>query len=76
VRSGCIWHLFLDEIAGIPIMIAGNAGGRIRSGFHMAGKADPITRVGLTVQQAMGVQVDHGGALSMDTKRTITELLV
>ncbi len=63
-------------VEGIPIMIAGNAGGRIRTGFHLAGNADPITRVGLTVQQAMGVQVDRWGALSMDTKRTITELLV
>ncbi|MDB6158500.1 MAG: hypothetical protein JWO04_2206 [Gammaproteobacteria bacterium] len=46
-------------------MIAGDAGGRIRTGFHLAGKADPITRVGLTVLQAMGVQVDHWGALSI-----------
>jgi hypothetical protein len=62
-------------VEGIPVMIAGNAGGRIRTGFHLAGQADPITRVGLTLQQAMGVQVDRWGALSMDTKRTITDLL-
>lgn len=62
-------------VEGIPIMIAGNAGGRIRTGFHLAGKADPITRVGLTVQQAMGLQVERWGALSMDTNRTVTELL-
>jgi len=42
----------------------------------MAGNADPITRIGLTVQQAMGLQVDRWGELSMDTNRTITELLV
>jgi hypothetical protein len=62
-------------VEGIPIMIAGNAGGRIRTGFHLSGSADPITRVGLTVQQAMGLQVDRWGALSMDTNRTISELL-
>jgi hypothetical protein len=62
-------------VEGIPVMIAGNAGGRVRTGFHLAGKADPITRIGLTVQQAMGLQVDRWGALSMDTNRTITELL-
>ena len=62
-------------VEGIPTMIAGNAGGRIRTGFHLAGKADPITRVGLTLQQAMGLQVERWGALSMDTNRTITELL-
>jgi hypothetical protein len=62
-------------VEGIPVMIAGNAGGRIRTGFHLAGNADPITRIGLTVQQAMGLQVDRWGALSMDTNRTITDLL-
>ena len=63
-------------VEGIPIMIAGKAGGRIRTGFHLAGKADPITRIGLTVQQAMGLQVARWGELSMDTDRSIHELLV
>jgi hypothetical protein len=62
-------------VEGIPVMIAGNAGGRVRTGFHLAGNADPITRIGLTVQQAMGLQVDRWGALSMDTNRTLSELL-
>jgi hypothetical protein len=62
-------------VEGIPIMIAGNGGGRIRTGFHLAGNADPITRVGLTLQQALGVQVDRWGTLSMDTQRTVTELI-
>ena len=62
-------------VEGIPAMIAGNAGGRVRTGFHLAGNADPISRIGLTVQQAMGVQVERWGALSMETNRTITELL-
>jgi hypothetical protein len=63
-------------VEGIPTMIAGNAGGRIRTGFHMAGRADPITRIGLTVQQAMGLQVAKWGTRSMETNRTISELLV
>lgn len=62
-------------VEGIPMMIAGNAGGRIRTGFHLSGNADPVTRVGLTLQQAMGVQVDRWGVLSMETQRTVTELL-
>ena len=40
------------------------------------GNADPITRIGLTVQQAMGMQQERWGALSMETRRSITELLV
>ncbi|MYM62834.1 DUF1552 domain-containing protein [Pseudomaricurvus sp. HS19] len=62
-------------VEGIPIMIAGSGGGRVKTGFHLAGAADPITRVGLTVQQAMGVQVEKWGALSMETNRTVTDLL-
>jgi hypothetical protein len=62
-------------VEGIPMMIAGNAGGRIRTGFHLAGRADPASRVGLTLQQAMGLQVERWGVQSMETNRTITELL-
>lgn len=62
-------------VEGIPVMVAGNAGGRIRTGFHMAGNADPISRIGLTVQQAMGLQLDRWGVSSMETDRTIPELL-
>jgi hypothetical protein len=62
-------------VEGIPMMVAGRAGGRIRTGFHMAGRADPATRVGLTLQQAMGLQVERWGVQSMETNRTITELI-
>ncbi len=62
-------------VEGIPTMIAGNAGGRVRTGFHVAGRADPITRIGLTVQQALGLQVEKWGTRSMETSRTIAELI-
>jgi hypothetical protein len=62
-------------VEGIPTMIAGRAGGRIRTGFHLAGRADPITRIGLTVQLSVGLQVEKWGTRSMETSRTITELL-
>ncbi len=62
-------------VEGIPAMVAGNAGGAVRTGFHSAGKGDSIARLGLTVQQAMGVQVERWGSLSMETNRTITELI-
>jgi hypothetical protein len=62
-------------IEGIPTMIAGRAGGKIRTGFHMAGRADPITRIGLTVQQALGLQVEKWGTHAMETNRTISELI-
>jgi hypothetical protein len=61
-------------VEGIPTMLAGG-GGRIRTGSHIAGNGDPISRIGLTIQQAMGLQVERWGSLSMETNRTITELL-
>lgn len=62
-------------VEGIPMMIAGTGGGRIRTGFHLAGRADAASRVGLTLQQAMGLQVEKWGVQSMETNRTITELM-
>lgn len=63
-------------VEGMPTMVAGGGGGRIRTGFHMAGNGDPISRIGLTVMQAMGLQTARWGEKSMETNRTITELLV
>lgn len=62
-------------VEGIPAMVAGNAGGKVRTGYHIAGKGDSIARLGLTAQQAMGVQIERWGQLSMETNRTITELI-
>ncbi len=63
-------------IEGIPMMIAGTGGGRIRSGMHMAGNGEPVTRVGLTLQQVMRVPVTRWGAGSMETSKTLTEIVV
>jgi len=62
-------------VEGIPTMVAGNAGGAVRTGYHLAGNGDSIARLGLTVQQAMGVQVERWGQLSMETNRTVTDLI-
>ncbi|WP_340588984.1 DUF1552 domain-containing protein [Erythrobacter alti] len=62
-------------VEGIPVMIAGNAGGKVRTGYHLAGGGDSIARIGLTVQQIMGVPVERWGHLSMETNRTISELV-
>lgn len=61
-------------VEGIPTMIAGNAGGKVRTGFHMAGGADPISRIGLSVQQVLGLPVERWGTRSMETKKTISEI--
>ncbi|GAA0310542.1 DUF1552 domain-containing protein [Sphingomonas oligophenolica] len=63
-------------IDNIPMMTAGSAGGRIKTGLHIAGEGTPVSRVGLTLQQVMGVSVDKWGAASMETNKSISEILV
>jgi hypothetical protein len=62
-------------LEGIPVILAGGAGGRIKSGYHIAAPGDPVTRVGLTVQQALGVSTNSWGRGSMQTSKQFTELL-
>lgn len=65
----------IHAIDNIPMMTAGRAGGRIKTGIHIKGETSPVTRVGLTLQQAMGVPVDKWGTNSMETKKSISEVL-
>lgn len=62
-------------VEGIPMMVIGSGGGRVRTGYHLAGRAEAASRLGLSLQQAMGVQVEKWGTGSMDTNRTVTELV-
>lgn len=62
-------------IDNIPMMTAGSGGGRIKTGIYVDGIGSPVSRVGLTLQQVMGVPVDRWGAKSMETNKTITELV-
>jgi len=65
----------IHAVDGIPIMLAGNASGRMKTGYHIAGGGNPVSRVGLTVQKAMGISTDGWGKGSMETKAAYTELL-
>lgn len=65
----------MHALDNIPTLTVGGANGRIKTGQHIQTAGDPITRVGLTVQQAMGVPVNNWGADSMGTSRTITEIM-
>ena len=59
----------------LPIITVGSAGGRIKTGAHINTPGDPSARVGLTLQQALGVPVSSWGALSNATSKTMTEIL-
>lgn len=62
-------------IDNIPMMTAGSAGGRVKTGLHISGEGSPVSRVGLTLQQVMGVAVDKWGTQSLETKKSIGEML-
>jgi hypothetical protein len=65
----------MHALDGIPILLAGSASGRVKTGYHIAGEGAPVSRVGLTVQQAMGLSIDGWGKGSMATKKPYTEIL-
>ncbi len=64
------------SVLGIPMMTAGKAGGRVKTGYHVKGGGDSITRVGLTMQQVMGVPTETWGTGSMETSLPVSEILV
>ena len=66
----------IHSVDNIPVMTIGNAGGRIKTGQHIVGNGDPISRIGLTTMQIMGINVDRWGTGSMETTKTISEILV
>jgi hypothetical protein len=66
----------VHTIDGVPVYLAGKAGGRIKTGYHIVGGGDPITRIGLTIQKVMGVQIERWGTNSLQTSKPITEIMV
>jgi hypothetical protein len=65
----------IHALDGIPLLVAGGASGRMKTGYHIAGDGSAVSRVGLTVQKAMGLSIDGWGGGSMETKSPYTELL-
>jgi len=65
----------LHAVDGIPMLLAGSASGRLKTGIHYAGASSTVARVGLTVQQAMGLSVDRWGTESNMTNKPISEIL-
>jgi len=64
----------IHSLDSLPIMVAGSGSGRWKSGQHIAGKGDPSSRVGLTIQQALGLPVDSWGTDAMRTSKPIDEV--
>ncbi len=66
----------VHSVDNVPIITVGNAGGRLKSGYHISAPGDPSTRVGLTLQQVFGLPVNSWGLLSNTTSKTFTEIMV
>jgi hypothetical protein len=65
----------IHSVDNLPIMVAGRGGGKWKSGQHIDGKGDPSSRVGLTIQQVLGMPVDSWGEGGMQTNKAIGEVM-
>lgn len=65
----------IHSLDSLPIMVAGRGGGKWKSGQHIVGRGDPSSRVGLTIQQVLGMSVDSWGSGAMQTARPIGEVI-
>jgi hypothetical protein len=63
------------SMENIPMFTFGGAGGRMKTGIHVPCNGDTTSRVGLTIQQALGVPVNSWGTESNQTSKTITEVM-
>jgi hypothetical protein len=65
----------LHSMKKMPVITAGGGGGRLKTGYHLAAEGDAATRVGLTIQQALGVSVRTWGAETNRVSEPFSELL-
>ena len=63
------------NVENIPLMTIGSGGGGLKTGIHVNAPGDGVTRVGLTVMQALGVAVGSWGIEGNTTTKTITEVM-
>ncbi|MBC7982543.1 MAG: DUF1552 domain-containing protein, partial [Candidatus Obscuribacterales bacterium] len=64
----------IHSIDNIPMFLAGGANGKHRSGQHVLGNGDPVSRISLTAQQLMGMPISEFGVGSMKTARPCSEV--
>ncbi len=66
----------IHALENIPMFIAGGCNGKLKTGQHLKMEGEPVTRVGLTIQQALGVPVESWGTMSLNTSKPLGELMV
>ena len=66
----------IHSLDNIPAMVAGRAGGKIKTGLHIKMDGAPLSRIGYTAQRVMGLDIPSWGARSNNTSKEIGEILV
>jgi hypothetical protein len=66
----------IHAVDGLLVLLGGGASGKLKTGYHIAGDNSPVSRVGLTVQKALGISLDSWGFESLLVKTPYTELLI
>lgn len=66
----------IHSVENLPIMVAGRAGGKWKSGQHISGNGDPSSRVGLTIQQVIGMPITSWGEGAMQTSKPVSEVMI
>jgi len=64
------------SLDNIPVLTAGRAGGKVKTGLHIDLKATAGTRVGYTALRVMGVDTPSWGVNSNNTSQEVSEILV
>jgi len=64
------------SVTGIPMMTAGKAGGRLKTGIHVDGQGGVPTQVGYTLLKTMGSPLGDWGKGALNTSRLVSEILV
>jgi hypothetical protein len=66
----------MHSMENIPLFLAGGKSiGKFKPGIHVAADGEPATRVGLTIQQCLGLSVNAWGVGSMRTSRIVSEMV-
>jgi hypothetical protein len=65
----------IHSIEGLPMLTAGRAGGKLKTGLHIDGKGSASTRMGYTALKVLGIDVPSWGTQSNNTSQEIGEIL-
>lgn len=63
------------SLTDMPAFTAGRAGGRVKTGLHVDGGGDAVTRVGYTAMRIMGLEQDAWGTKSNTTSKEFGEIV-